>query len=207
LSLGVKYYTETKVLDVKEIFDKVCVTFEDGHLVGYDAVVMATNAFTPLFYPNFKEKIEPFRGQIVVSKPFRGPIEPFSFSADHGYIYGQLLKDNRLLIGGWRNNSSADSHTYELGTVEDINKGLMEFVKSYILCDANEKVEWEYCWSGIMGASHNGMPIVGQTSSPRVFSCAGFTGYGFSFAFGCGKLISDIISGNEIPDVAYKFRP
>lgn len=207
LSAGVRYHSNITTRNIRDDLEGTYVTFKNGTIRKYDAIVMATNAFAPLITPDLKKNIEPFRGQIVVSEPFKEEVPQMSFSSDHGYIYGQITSDNRLLIGGWRNNSKSNSHTYYLGTVTDITKGLTKFVAEKMKHLPHQPT-WEYCWSGIMGASHNGMPVVGpMPSSPRIFSCAGFTGYGFSFAFGCGRLVSDIILGEEIPEVAYLFRP
>ena len=41
----------------------------------------------------------------------------------------------------------------------------------------------------------------------RIFTCAGYTGHGFSWAHGSAKLLADIIVGDPIPPVAQHFRP
>jgi glycine/D-amino acid oxidase-like deaminating enzyme len=81
----------------------------------------------------------------------------------------------------------------------------MNFVEEHYEID--EMVEWEYSWSGIMGASQTSLPFIGPTNSDRVYSCGGFTGHGFSWAHGSAELLSRIMAGSEIPSVAKYFNP
>ena len=62
-------------------------------------------------------------------------------------------------------------------------------------------------WSGIMAASKTGLPFIGNTNSPRIYSCAAYTGHGFSWAHGSAELLSKIIAGEDVPAVARFFNP
>jgi len=199
-------YHERKIDKIEEVGDVVKIHY-DGKVAEFDAVVLCTNAYSPLvsdFYAS-RKTIEPYRGQILVSKPIKDLKVSGAHSFDHGYIYANGLPDNRLLIGGWRNNvEGGEVGSYELSTNPSITEGLKDFVKNhYNLPD----IEWEYEWSGIMGATNSGLPYVGQTNSPRVFSCAGFTGYGFGWAHGCAKLLVDIMDGRPLVDGWELLRP
>ena len=208
LEQGVQYFSNCEVREIVEKGEKIGVKTPAGHAF-YDIVVIASNAYSPLFSDFFKAKkiVEPFRGQIITSAPLKKefPIK-CAHSFDHGYEYGLITEDQRLMIGGWRNHvEGGERNSYELNPNPLIEKGLKDFTKKHYQID--ESIKWDYSWSGIMASSQTGLPFVGPCDDPRVFTCAGFTGHGFSWAHGCGNLLADIVAGNPIPSVAKYFNP
>jgi glycine/D-amino acid oxidase-like deaminating enzyme len=205
---GAKYYSGVKVTAVEENDDGVEISSQFGKHK-FDAVVLATNAYSPLLSRYFAERklVDPFKGQIITSKPLKQPFKvKFPHSFDHGYEYALVSEDNRLIIGGWRNNvPSGEIGTYDILPNPAVDLGLKEFVEKHY--DIKEPIEWEFSWAGIMAASKTGFPFIGPTTSPRVYTVSGFTGHGFSWAHGAAKLLSDIMVGNPIPDVAKYFNP
>ncbi|NRA67856.1 MAG: FAD-binding oxidoreductase [Pseudobacteriovorax sp.] len=208
LAHGLKYCTEAKVLDVKDQGSFVTVSTEKGDIT-CEAVVIAANAYSSLLssYYHKHRLVEPFRGQIICSKPLKGNI-PVSYphSFDHGYEYALATEDNRLMIGGWRQNTEGgETGTYDLTPNETVELGLKNFTKHHYQFD--EELEWEYSWSGIMATSRTGLPFIGPTNSPRIYTVSGFTGHGFSWAHGSAKLLANIMAGDDIPEVAKFFDP
>ena len=67
-----------------------------------DRVLLATNAYTPLLVQWFVDKIQPARGQALVTKPLRKQIVDKLCYANYGWEYFRQLSDNRLLLGGCR---------------------------------------------------------------------------------------------------------
>lgn len=208
LKQGARYYSDIKVSAVEEEGDFVEIKHNHGKST-FDAVVIAANAYSPLLSRYFAERklVDPFRGQIITSKPLKHEFKvkiPHSF--DHGYEYSLVSPDNRLIIGGWRNNTPAgEIGTYDIIPNPMVEHGLQDFVQHHY--NIKEKIEWEYSWAGIMAASKTGFPFIGPTTSPRIFACAGYTGHGFSWAHGSAKLLADIVAGKEIPHVAKYFNP
>ncbi|MCX6118733.1 MAG: FAD-dependent oxidoreductase [Proteobacteria bacterium] len=210
LKRNVHYHSNIRVSEVEESNngESVTIVSQKGKHK-FDAVVIAANAYSPLLSRFFLEKrlIDPFKGQIIASKPLKNTIKctiPHSF--DHGYEYALASQDNRLIIGGWRNNTpGGEIGTYNILPNPTVETGLMRFVEDHYEID--EKIEWEYSWSGIMAASKTGFPYIGPTTSPRIFTCAGYTGHGFSWAHGSAKLLAQLMSGVETPDVAKYFNP
>jgi glycine/D-amino acid oxidase-like deaminating enzyme len=189
-------YFSYKIKNIEDLDEKVKVEYFDGSFSEHDALVIAGNAYSPLFSSFFSDRklIEPFKGQIIVSEPLEN-IKRSSFSCDHGYIYGTYTSDNRLLIGGWRNNvPGKEVGTYDL----EINPLTENGLKQYIADHFGRNVKFEFSWSGIMGANQSGLPYVGPTNSPLVFALTACNGYGFSWSHGCAKLLSDIIKGNPL---------
>jgi glycine/D-amino acid oxidase-like deaminating enzyme len=155
-----------------------------------------------------RQLIEPFKGQVIVSAPFTEAItvEKVPFSMDHGYIYGTFLPDNRLLIGGWRNNiPGGETGSYDLSINGITERGLKTFVEEQFLF--GERLEWDFSWSGIMGSAKGGLPLIGPTDSDIIFACAGFNGYGFGWAHGAARMCVDIMMGNELREGWELFNP
>lgn len=207
LKMGLKYHSDIRVISVEEKNLMACLRIEDSNnglkeLV-FDAAIIAGNAYSPLFSDYFRSHklVEPFAGQIITSAPLKHNFKvryPHSF--DHGYEYSLVTEDNRLMIGGWRNNTNdQDVGNYSLIARDDIDIGLKEFVKNHY--EISEDIIWDYSWRGIMAASKTGFPFIGPTNSPVVFALCGYTGHGFSWAHGSAKILKDIIVGNKIPEI------
>ncbi len=203
LQRGLAYHSGVQVLELEEVNDKIRVRTQSWGELSYDAVVIATNAYSPLLSSFFQKHrlVEPYRGQLITSRPLKHkfPVK-FPHSFDHGYEYSLVTADNRLMIGGWRNNTeSGEVGTYDIGVNVLVEQGLQSFVQQYY--DIDEKIDWEFSWSGIMAASRTGFPFIGPTDSQRIFTCAGYTGHGFSWAHGSAKLLASIINGDPVPDI------
>ena len=214
---GVNYYSQVRALAVNDQAGTAVVDYDRGpgterRVIKADAVVIAANAYSPLFSDFFSSRrlVEPFRGQIVASAPLKHQFKfkgPQSF--DHGYEYALVTPDNRLVIGGWRNHTAAgEVGTYDITVNKDVEKGLKDFVgQHYDL--GGEKPQWTHSWSGIMAASATGLPFIGPTSSPIIFSVTGYTGHGFSWAHGSARILADIMSGEtkDDPELLALFKP
>lgn len=209
LDAGLDYYSNVKVTSIDETSSGVTIQAEGHGELHYDAVVIAANAYSPLLSRFYAEKrlVEPFRGQIITSAPLKHDFKvryPHSF--DHGYEYALVTPDNRLMIGGWRNQVPGNEiGTYDVMPNPSVDAGLADFVAQHY--DIKEPIKWEYSWAGIMAASKTGFYFIGPTTSQRIFTCAGCTGHGFSWAHGSAKLLADIMAGNPIPPVAKYFNP
>lgn len=209
LRRGVKYHSQIEVKSVEDSNSKVEMRFNNNELRLFDAAVIATNAYSPLLSSFFKSRrlVEPFKGQIITSKPMIKPIKiSYPHSFDHGYEYALRTADNRLMIGGWRNNTpSGEIGSFDSNVNEAVQEGLKEFVQNYYHLE--EDIEWQYSWAGVMATSKTGLPFIGPTNSPLIFTTAGYTGHGFSWAHGSSKLLAQIIAGAPVPKVVRFFNP
>ena len=209
LQRGIRYHSGQRITAIAERGDKVSLNFNGTGAANFDCAVIAANAYSPLVSEFFASRrlVEPFRGQIITSKPLKHRFavrHPHSF--DHGYEYALVTEDNRLLIGGWRNHTPhGEIGTYDVHPNPKVEQGLKDFVDHHYAI--NEVIEWDYSWAGIMAASRSGFPYIGPTNSPRIFTCAGYTGHGFSWAHGSARLLAAIIAGDPIPPVARHFNP
>lgn len=204
----IKYYSYP-VSDVIQNGNICKIYFSNDAVVEYDSVVLCGNVYNNLISEDFKDSglIEPFKGQIIVSEPIDIPeMYQFAFTADHGYIYGKITDDDRLLIGGWRNNvPGGEIGSYSLDVNKSVEDGLKEYAHTHFHLPPDLK--WEYSWSGIMGTAKGGIPFVGPTQDNLIYTCSGFTGYGFGWAHGSACLLANIMAGDELPDGWEHFNP
>jgi glycine/D-amino acid oxidase-like deaminating enzyme len=204
LKRGLRYHSGVKVTAVDEVQDRVQLTTTPWGEISCDAAVIAANAYSPLLSDFFARHrlVEPFRGQLITSKPLKNHKFPVRYphSFDHGYEYAIVTEDNRLMIGGWRNRTEGgEIGIYDIGVNPLVEQGLKDFVDTHYAL--SEKVEWEFSWSGIMAASKTGFPFIGPTDSQRIFTCSGYTGHGFSWAHGSAKILVDIMNGDPVPEI------
>ena len=126
--------------------------------VSAQVAIVCTNAQIANLCPILKNKVDPVRGQMLSTSPVP-PIFPRPIYADHGYDYWRQCPDGRIVLGGWRN---LDPDT-EVGCDEVLHpdiKGNMEaFLRRF---EALQNITIENRWSGIMGFSYDGLPLMGE---------------------------------------------
>ena len=207
LKMGLKYYSGVKVTDVEEE-GGVCAVYLNGFKkpVHFMSAVIAANAYAPKLSRFFREKrlLEPFAGQIIVSRPMKKPLKiSYPHSFNRGYEYAVATSDNRLLIGGWREGVKGhDIGNYDLTPHSHVDIGLKEFVKKHYAIE--EELFWEFSWKGLMASSSTAFPFIGPTNSPLIFSCTGFTGHGLSWGCGSAQILAKIMAGEDVPDIVLR---
>ncbi len=165
---------------------------EDGVLVrarGGDVlaqrVVLATNAWTPLLLPEFAATVVPARGQLLATAPAPRVLERACY-CDEGFEYFQQLPDGRFVLGGFRNLAFAEEATYADHTTSGIQSALDAFLARYFPELADIPVERR--WSGTMGFTSDGLPLVGRLKrDERIAYAIGFNGHGL----GLGMVVAD----------------
>lgn len=162
-------------------------------------VLLCTNAYSPMIDSYFVGKVVPTRAQCLVTEPLEEiPINYCGYS-NYGYMYYRTTFDGRLLVGGGRHNFKAE----ENDTTEDrlnpkVQGYLDDYIKRYF---PDVKVPIAHRWSGIMGFSVDGLPLVGTLpNQSRVGFAVGFTGHGLAMAAGTveravDKLLNGVSAG------------
>jgi gamma-glutamylputrescine oxidase len=163
-----------------------------------EAIVLCTNAWSEQLFPWFKDKVSPMRGQIIVTEPVEHFLQPSycSFVLD----YFRQLVDGRVLIGGFRNVDVEK----EVGFSDEVNPIIHDKLEGFL----NEHfptlrgARIDYRWSGVMGFSADGYPLVGSLpEDPRIFYNVGFTAHGLGFTFATGEATADLILAGKDPGI------
>ena len=161
----------------------------DNHVLAYTRkyvfkaayVLLCTNAWSPNIDPFFVGKVLPTRAQCLVTEPLDHVPVPYCGYSDYGYMYYRSTFDGRFLLGGGRQHYQDE----EADTMEDrLNPNVQGFLDRYLkkyFPDVDAPVA--HRWSGIMGFSCDGLPLVGcLPGRPRIGFAVGFTGHGLAMA-------------------------
>ena len=112
--------------------------------------------------------------------------------------YFRQLPTGEMLIGGFRQLKKDTELGYSDETSPVIQKALEEFLNKHIPNVNKAKVT--HRWSGIMGFSVDGQPMVGSLPTDnQLFFVGGFTAHGLGLAFNCGKALVDSFYERPIP--------
>ncbi|HKP54733.1 MAG TPA: FAD-dependent oxidoreductase [Chloroflexia bacterium] len=162
------------------------------------AVALCTNAYAPLMHPYFMGKVTPTRGQILCTEPLGVTLLGQLCYADYGYEYFRQLPDGRLLLGGWRHYFREAEVGYEDRITPDVQNGLEGFMARYFPEAVGARIT--HRWSGTMGFSSDGIPLVGSLPDmPDVYFAVGFTGHGLGFGLATAeRLAAHILFGNDL---------
>jgi glycine/D-amino acid oxidase-like deaminating enzyme len=144
-------------------------------------VMLCTNAYSPMIDPYFVGKVLPTRAQCLITEPLDHVPVPYCGYSDYGYMYYRSTFDGRFLLGGGRKQHQRE----ENNTAEDrlnpkVHAFLDRYLKKYF---PDVTVPVAHRWSGIMGFSCDGLPLVGSLpGKSRVGFAVGFTGHGLALA-------------------------
>lgn len=181
-----------------------------------DNVVLATNGYTAHLYPALQGTIVPLRGHVTAHRPGSGmPNEglryTYSFIYDGGYEYmisrrPRLKLAGDIIIGGGL-TKAAERGLYEFGTTDDattdpvIVSYLRDSTTNYYgqnwgQDDQDGKVRKE--WSGIMGYSADGFPLIGQIPDMNgLYVAASFQGHGMVLCFSSATALATMMAGGD----------
>lgn len=169
------------------------------------ALVLATNGYSHLLDPYFRERIFPTRGQIIVTEPV-APFLDAPCYANFVLDYFRQLDDGRVLIGGFRQLAKETEVGVADEPNEDIHAALEAFLARHFEC--LEGVRLTHRWAGIMGFSVDGTPMIGSLPGrPNAYFCAGFTAHGIGMGFRAGQLTADLMLEGKSPGALSARRP
>lgn len=152
-------------------------------------VIMATNGYSALMHPYFVDKIFPTRGQILATEPVPRFMEGPCY-ANFVLDYFRQIPTGEMIIGGFRQLQKDAEKGYSDEITPVIQDALEEFLKRHIPNVKNAKIT--HRWSGIMGFSVDGQPLVGSLpGDEQLFFLGGFTGHGLGLAFHSAKVLAD----------------
>lgn len=167
------------------------------HEIEAPMVVFATNGYSPLLNDFFKDKIFATRGQIMATEPVPRFMEGPCY-ANFVLDYFRQLPTGEMVIGGFRQLQKDVEMGYSDETSEVIQSALEKFLHDHIPNIRKAKIT--HRWSGIMGFSADGQPMVGALpTDPQLFFLGGFTAHGLGLAFHSGKVLTDGLFGRPIP--------
>jgi len=180
-------------------------------------VLLATNGYTARICPALQGVIVPLRGHMTAQRSGSGLLQDglattYSFIYDDGYEYmiprpkGTKFAGD-IMIGGGATKARKKG-IYEFGTTDDtsIDSTILEYLKDSAATrfgshwgDDSPDGRIRTAWTGIMGYSADGFPLVGEIpDQDDLYIAASFQGSGMVLCFdSADALISIMCKENE----------
>jgi D-amino-acid dehydrogenase len=191
---------ETKGVKIHENYEMQGLVGEQGRVravrtskgeIPADAVVVATGAWTPLYNQHLgcKVPIQPGKGySITMPRPAKCPTYPLIF------------EEHRVAVtpmqSGYRLGSTMEFAGYDATLNRKRLALLKEGAKHYLLEPFCDPVEEE--WFGWRPMTPDSLPIIGPSPAyANVFIAAGHNMLGLSMAPATGKLVAELLSGEQ----------
>lgn len=206
---GAEIRTWVNVTGLIRVGDRVTGVVVNGERIEAADVVLCTNSYTPQILPELPAgAIVPARGQIIVTQPVP-PIIPRPFGTNFDKEYGRQTPGGQILCGGFRRLDEDEGlGHYEERVSPPVLAGIAQCLAGLFPALKTHGVRVVRSWSGIMGFTADGLPLIGRMEgTPGLTLAAGFNGNGFSWAGITGQVISDILLGNDHGFDLAPFRP
>lgn len=148
-------------------------------------VLVCTNAYAGELLPEMAGVVTPNRGQMLALRPAdpRDAHLEHAYYIDHGSEYIRSGPDGTVVFGGARKHREEEERTDRDGLNDAVQARLEELAGRYV----GRGFEVLARWSGIMGFSRDGLPVVraceGVDAGGRVWFCGGLTGHGMSMGY------------------------
>jgi len=162
-------------------------------------VLVCVNAYASLLCEALAGVVEPKRGQMLALHAPDARLD-HSYYMNWGGEYFRQTPDGSIVVGGMRERRAAE----ETGFEDRVTPELQEAIEGLASRLFGPACEVSARWSGTMGFSPDGMPLVGPVPGDwpanAVWFCGGFTGHGMSMAFKtAGAAVRAMIEGGETP--------
>ncbi|EMD95590.1 hypothetical protein COCC4DRAFT_183151 [Bipolaris maydis ATCC 48331] len=189
--------------------------------VSASQVIVASNGYTPYILQELQGAIVPMRGQITVQRPGSATKLPaplpttYSFIGRDGYEYmipRPLPSGGQHIVIGGGLARLPDGGATEFGIVDDasLNPAISAYLRETLTgyhgsenwgetseAEAERRVETE--WTGIMGATADGQPFVGEVPGKRgLWVSAGFNGHGMVLCLKSAEALVEMIEGGGV---------
>ncbi|MEW6403772.1 MAG: FAD-binding oxidoreductase [Chloroflexota bacterium] len=207
VSLGVEVYEQTPVLSVRE--GRVIILATPQAEVRADAIVLATNAYTPqLGY--FRSTIFPAHSHVFATAPHSprqfvemGWLQGAAFDNDHIRLsYTTRTNEGHIIFGG-----SAAGYAYLFnnqtsfpGSPDSVNANFSEMRRTLAdLLPATIESKISHRWTGPVALNLSGVSgMFGVRSEYRnVFYALGYNGHGVTLSNLAGRVLTDMYSGDD----------
>ena len=180
-------------------------------------VILATNGYTAHLLPQVHSKLVPLHGQVVAQRPGSGLPQTgldatISFIHPDGGAYEYMITrppgsiaEGDIIIGGGIGvlpdlAASRFGNTDDTTLEPNIQKYLRQCTADYFgerWGDDHPDGRIKHEWSGIMGATADGLPYVGAVpDQPGLWIAAGFNGHGMVWCLKSAEALVEMMAGD-----------
>ena len=195
---GARVWTDARVEAVSSSRAGVRLSLTGGGTVEAGQVALCLNAYLPQVRPDLAWTVRPVRAQMLATAPVAPLLSAPVYSHD-GYYYVRQRADGRVLVGGARHRHVEAEVGYDDATTPALQADLAAYLATHLPDAAAAPVERR--WSGTMGFSPDGRPLLGDVPGvPGAVYATGFTGHGMGYGLRFGRLVARTLLGR--PDEA-----
>jgi sarcosine oxidase subunit beta len=198
---GARVVTGVRVESLVERAGRVAGVSTSAGDVGADAVLLATNAWTPALVPHVGANLTPIREHVLVTEQLP-PLIGHGFETNQCNEYWRQMRTGEVLIGGF---ATADEEmgigSYSMAVRPHIPPLLADLLIR--LHPALRDVRVVRSWAGLLDFASLEIPMVGRLTDaagspiPGGYLACGFTGHGLPYAPIMGLLLAELIAGAE----------
>jgi len=196
---GADVYPRHRVESVSPESDGMICVETPARPIRTRQTVLAMGASLPELLPGARKVVRPVRGQMLMTEPAEERALPLPAYSHAGGFYIRQLPDRRVLVGGGRHAHREMEETGVDATTPAVQATIERYLHRHF--PWTQGLEVERRWSGTMGFSPDGRPVVGHVPDldGSVYA-TGFTGHGMGYGFRMGRLLAELTTGTERPD-------
>jgi len=163
-----------------------------------DRVVLALGPSLPDLVPATSSFVRPVRAQMLATEPTETTHFSVPVYSHHGGFYVRQLEDGRVLAGGGRHQHRDPEETSADATTPAVQATIERYLHTHFPWTQSLSIVQR--WSGTMGFSPDGRPVVGHVPEhPEGIFATGFTGHGMGYGFRMGRLLADLVADTQQP--------
>ena len=173
----------------------------EGARLEVPRALFAMNAYLPRLLPRLSGIVRPVRAQLLCTESVAPALDRPVYSHE-GFFYIRQRWDGRVLAGGARHLHEAQEVGYEDVTTAALQEDLAAYLRDHFPRVAGVRVDRR--WSGAMGFSPDGLPVVGAVPGVEgAIYAGGFTGHGMGYSMRFGELLAARLmeEGDEADDL------
>lgn len=136
--------------------------------------------------------VKPRTSQIAVLETQKAISMPMFHCPDIG-LYGRQELNGDILVGGGIDEEIPDPDRFTTNAREEFVQYVSEQCRS--ISEALDDSRLANDWAGRCTATPDRQPLIGQTSVPGFYVCAGFNGGGVARSPFAGRLIAELVTG------------
>lgn len=134
--------------------------------------------------------VYPVKGYSLTIPMINADLSPVSTVMDESYKVALTRFDDRIRVAG-----TAELSGFNLD-ISEKRKATIAMVAQDLFPHAGDITKAEF-WTGLRPMTPDGTPIIGKTKISNLYTNTGHGTLGWTMACGSGKLLADIISGNQ----------
>lgn len=203
ISAGARVYDRTNVSKAMADADGVVLETDRGPRVRARQLVCAAGYQTAEYLGRRAGALH--STWAFVSEPV-GPIagwddECLVWETSRPYVYLRRTRDGRVIMGG--EDEPFKGRHKGAGTLQRKTERLVERFGDLL---PGVALEPAFSWAGIFGATHDGLPFIGQVADwPSTWFALGYGGNGITFSAIAAGILEQLVQGRPHPD-AHLFR-